>query len=132
MNITEPKTTSPITTPSSSSLARRTTTGRRFDGICFGVAANLNVAGKGFSGFPILDGVVGGVRDGNGFDDLVAVGPFTSGGVFSGEEKTHCDGGDDNEGDDEGYTPCDVFSETLVLDERIEDSGHNEISDSTT
>jgi len=62
----------------------------------------------------------------------MSVFPLSSWAILACEQNTHSDGCDDDKWDDEGDSPCDVRSKALVLDERIEDSGHNEISDSTT
>lgn len=59
----------------------------------------------------------------------VAVGPATGRGV--GAEDDHGDGRrrDDDEGHDEGDAPGDVGGEAAVVDERVEDGGHEEVGD---
>lgn len=58
--------------------------------------------------------------------------PFSSWAILACEENTHGDGGDDDEWHDESNSPCDVRSEALILDKRVEDGGHDEVGDSTT
>ena len=62
----------------------------------------------------------------------VALTPFAGGSV--GAHKQEGDGGGDNddEGDNESHTPCDVSRETLVHDKRVEDCRHQEIGDTSS
>ena len=58
--------------------------------------------------------------------------PLSSWAILACEENTHSDGCDDDEWNNECDSPGDVRSKSLILDKRIEDSGHDEVSDSTT
>lgn len=74
-----------------------------------------------------MNRVCRGCWDGESLDDLVTVAPGTGWGIFSEEEETHCDRNNDDEGNDESHAPCDVWSKTSVMNEGVEDGGHNEV-----
>lgn len=107
-----------------------------------------DVAGAGFGVFGLLriafllivgghgvgDGGLVGEAAGCGDDglvvrggyDFVAVGPTAGWGVLGEEDDAHSGCGDENEGDDESDTPCDVRSQTAPVNEGVEDGGHSE------
>ena len=59
----------------------------------------------------------------------MAIAPLARRGVGAADE--HGDGGDGDadERDDKRHTPCLVWGETLSLHQRVEDGGHQEVSD---
>lgn len=67
-----------------------------------------------------------------GWESDMTVGPFAVGAVLTSEQYAKSNCSDDDEWDDESHTPCDVSSKVLLLYERVKDSWHNEVSDSTT
>lgn len=56
----------------------------------------------------------------------MAVCPLPRGRVLAEEEHSEGGGGDENEGDDVGYSPGHIGSQVLGADERVKDGGHNE------
>lgn len=65
-------------------------------------------------------------------DSGCAVGPSTGWRVLCQEEHGNSSCSNEDEGHDEGDAPCDVRGETRLVDQRIEDGRHDEISDTTT
>lgn len=59
----------------------------------------------------------------------LTIGPFSSWAIVAEEDKSSSGGDDQDTRDDEGDAPGNMCSKTIT-DERVEDSGHDEVSDS--
>lgn len=58
--------------------------------------------------------------------------PFTGGSIVTKQQHCDCHSGDADTWNDEGHPPCDVRGKMLTVDQRVEDSWHEEVSDTTS
>lgn len=65
-------------------------------------------------------------------DVEVTLSPFSSGSVGAEKEHETCGREDEDERDNEGNAPCDMGSQSLSCNQRVEDSRHHEVGDTTT
>ena len=110
-----------------------------------GVGARLGVGGVGSvggegGGFGVFGYVAGDVDDGGRFDGggvlfgcgLHAFRPLASWGVGAKQDQECGDADDQDARDYKGDSPCNVWSEALLGDERIVDGRHSEVGDAAT